>query len=252
MPIRKVHGGYKFGKVGKVYRTKKKAEKQMRAMYAHGLAEETKDLPTFSAVINEEINPQVVNHSWQVSDFMRGAEQIDKSLTDLVDSFLNNFVNKIFTYYSQQADLNDSDKIITPIVISLNSVSSKKQSKPFEIVIDSNYEEPLLNDGKYGLSEKTRFVKIDQEDDYKTLVGNIIYSDSATMETLGKFYFNKFSLGQSFVISIRNEEGEGTQYAKQAFDSGCNANNGIIEFTLNNYPDFAELANKFINSLNTL
>ena len=119
MPIRKVHGGYKFGKVGKVYRTKKKAEKQMRAMYAHGLAEETKDLPTFSAVVNEEIDKQVISHSWQVNDFMTGAEKIDGMLINLVNNFLNNFVSKIFAYYSQQADLNDSDKIATPIVISL-------------------------------------------------------------------------------------------------------------------------------------
>jgi len=36
MPIRKVKGGYKWGSRGKVYKTKKGAEKQMRAAYAHG------------------------------------------------------------------------------------------------------------------------------------------------------------------------------------------------------------------------
>nr|DAW10706.1 MAG TPA: hypothetical protein [Caudoviricetes sp.] len=34
MPVRKVKGGYKWGKSGKVYPTKKQAEKQGRAIYA--------------------------------------------------------------------------------------------------------------------------------------------------------------------------------------------------------------------------
>tara|TARA_R100000479_G_C6205892_1_gene136372 strand:- start:190 stop:318 length:129 start_codon:yes stop_codon:yes gene_type:complete len=36
MPVRKVKGGYKWGSKGKVYKTKKKAEKQARAAYASG------------------------------------------------------------------------------------------------------------------------------------------------------------------------------------------------------------------------
>lgn len=36
MPIRKVKGGYKFGKSGKIYKTKAKAIKQMKAIYASG------------------------------------------------------------------------------------------------------------------------------------------------------------------------------------------------------------------------
>jgi hypothetical protein len=36
MPARKVKGGYKWGKSGKLYRTKKEAEKQGRAIYASG------------------------------------------------------------------------------------------------------------------------------------------------------------------------------------------------------------------------
>lgn len=36
MPVRKVKGGYKWGKSGKVYPTKKQAEKQGRAIYASG------------------------------------------------------------------------------------------------------------------------------------------------------------------------------------------------------------------------
>lgn len=34
MPIHKVKGGYKWGKFGKVYKTRKGAEKQARAIYA--------------------------------------------------------------------------------------------------------------------------------------------------------------------------------------------------------------------------
>jgi hypothetical protein len=36
MPVRKVKGGYKWGKSGKVYKTKKQAEAQGRAIYASG------------------------------------------------------------------------------------------------------------------------------------------------------------------------------------------------------------------------
>lgn len=36
MPVRKVKGGYKWGKRGKVYPTKKQALKQARAIYASG------------------------------------------------------------------------------------------------------------------------------------------------------------------------------------------------------------------------
>ena len=36
VPVRKVKGGYKWGKSGKVYTTKKEAEKQARAIYASG------------------------------------------------------------------------------------------------------------------------------------------------------------------------------------------------------------------------
>ena len=36
MPVRKVKGGDKWGKSGKVYKTKKQAEAQGRAIYASG------------------------------------------------------------------------------------------------------------------------------------------------------------------------------------------------------------------------
>lgn len=36
MPVKKVKGGYKFGNSGKVYTTKKKAQKQAKAIYASG------------------------------------------------------------------------------------------------------------------------------------------------------------------------------------------------------------------------
>ena len=34
MPVQKVKGGYRWGKSGKVYKTKAQAEKQGRAIYA--------------------------------------------------------------------------------------------------------------------------------------------------------------------------------------------------------------------------
>lgn len=39
MPVRKVQGGYQWGKSGKVYPTKQKAEAQGRAIYASGYKE---------------------------------------------------------------------------------------------------------------------------------------------------------------------------------------------------------------------
>jgi len=36
MPVHKVKGGYRWGKSGKIYKTKKQAEKQARAIYASG------------------------------------------------------------------------------------------------------------------------------------------------------------------------------------------------------------------------
>lgn len=36
MPVVKVKGGYRWGKTGKVYPTKKLAERQARAIYASG------------------------------------------------------------------------------------------------------------------------------------------------------------------------------------------------------------------------
>ena len=39
MPIKKVKGGYKFGTSGKVYPTKKEAEKQQTSIYASGWRE---------------------------------------------------------------------------------------------------------------------------------------------------------------------------------------------------------------------
>lgn len=42
MPVRKVKNGYKWGKSGKVYSTKKEAEKQARAIYASGYKKKKK------------------------------------------------------------------------------------------------------------------------------------------------------------------------------------------------------------------
>jgi hypothetical protein len=36
MPVRKVKGGYRWGSSGKIYKTKKQAQRQARAIYASG------------------------------------------------------------------------------------------------------------------------------------------------------------------------------------------------------------------------
>ena len=42
MPVRKVKGGYKWGKSGKTYKSKTKAKKQGRAIYASGYKKKKK------------------------------------------------------------------------------------------------------------------------------------------------------------------------------------------------------------------
>lgn len=42
MPVRKVKGGYKWGKSGRVYPTKEQAERQATAIYASGYKEKNK------------------------------------------------------------------------------------------------------------------------------------------------------------------------------------------------------------------
>ena len=36
MPVRKVKGGYRWGSSGKIYQTKRQAQRQARAIYAAG------------------------------------------------------------------------------------------------------------------------------------------------------------------------------------------------------------------------
>ena len=43
MPVRKVKGGYRFGKSGKIHKTKKAADRQARAIYASGYGKKKKN-----------------------------------------------------------------------------------------------------------------------------------------------------------------------------------------------------------------
>ena len=43
MPVTKVKGGYRWGKSGKIYKTKKEAERQGRAIYASGYNKKEKE-----------------------------------------------------------------------------------------------------------------------------------------------------------------------------------------------------------------
>jgi len=42
MPVRKVRGGWRWGKSGKIYKTKARAQRQARAIYASGWREKKK------------------------------------------------------------------------------------------------------------------------------------------------------------------------------------------------------------------
>ena len=54
MPIRKVKGGYKWGKRGKVYRSRKDAERQAAAAYASGYK---KSMTWFDDMLNKKKEP---------------------------------------------------------------------------------------------------------------------------------------------------------------------------------------------------
>ena len=56
MPVHKVKGGYKWGKTGKTYPTRKQAEKQARAIYASGWRENESTEQYLHNVIMEAIN----------------------------------------------------------------------------------------------------------------------------------------------------------------------------------------------------
>ena len=43
MPVRKVKGGYRFGRTGKIHKTKKAADRQARAIYASGYGKKKKN-----------------------------------------------------------------------------------------------------------------------------------------------------------------------------------------------------------------
>ena len=45
VPVRKVKGGYRWGKSGKIYKTRKAAERQGRAIYASGYGKTSKKRP---------------------------------------------------------------------------------------------------------------------------------------------------------------------------------------------------------------
>ncbi len=45
MPVRRVKGGYRWGKSGKIYKTRKAAERQGRAIYASGYRNGKKKRP---------------------------------------------------------------------------------------------------------------------------------------------------------------------------------------------------------------
>ena len=45
MPVRKVKGGYRFGRTGKIHKTKKAADRQAIAIYASGYGKNKKTRP---------------------------------------------------------------------------------------------------------------------------------------------------------------------------------------------------------------
>ena len=55
MPVRKVKGGYRWGKSGKIYKTKKEAEKQGRAIYASGYGKKKKKTQKKEQVKNQKV-----------------------------------------------------------------------------------------------------------------------------------------------------------------------------------------------------
>jgi hypothetical protein len=91
MPIHKVKGGWKWGKHGKVYRSRKKAAKQAAAAYAHGYKEDLGDLVAEAHAILEGVSVKY------------DTKAVEGLLDDLIDSLLDRTAAGKSEYSKQDA-----------------------------------------------------------------------------------------------------------------------------------------------------
>ena len=104
MPTHKVKGGYKWGKTGKVYPTKKQADKQGKAIYASGWRESVKG--DIDKVISESVRKVLKEYDENTNDlyfdllnilqFATGAQHACKNKNyPAVDEYINMLVNNL-------------------------------------------------------------------------------------------------------------------------------------------------------------
>ena len=147
MPTHKVKGGYKWGKTGKVYPTKKQANKQGQAIYANGWKEIKENTIHITEnelheIIKESIN-RVINES-------RGIKS--KKLYDII---------KKHGGIKSTRGIFDLHNMLDSDIIDVVDWSDVKNYKPSNLDIADEVDYIELKDGKYLLA-KCRGAKFDR------------------------------------------------------------------------------------------
>lgn len=132
MPTRKVKNGYKWGKHGKVYPTKKQADKQGQAIYASGWKENK---------IIEEINSNM-KHIIRINETELN-NIIKESVRKLLkENTLNNFNNK----YEYLTDLLDRYRNMVSDGITLSNNQISQIEEIYDFLLQTNSQDNLIHD----------------------------------------------------------------------------------------------------------
>ena len=165
MPIRKVKGGYKWGKRGKVYRSRKDAERQAAAAYASGYK---KSMDWFDDIVNKKKEPFT-----EVSPSPFGfAGPTDRTFTD---KEFNDFLIDIEVRVDKigRKNMDPRDRVIVGnLIMELTDLAKdRKNNKDNKVSLE--FKEKLFKLettlDKYGGSMRYRHEDILQSDWFSTI-----------------------------------------------------------------------------------
>ena len=165
MPIRKVKGGYKWGKRGKVYRSRKDAERQAAAAYASGYK---KSMAWFDDMLNKKKDPFT-----EVSPSPFGfAGPTDRTFTD---KEFNDFLIDIEVRVDKigRKNMDPRDRVIVGnLIMELTDLAKdRKNNKDNKVSLE--FKEKLFKLettlDKYGGSMRYRHETILQSDWFSTI-----------------------------------------------------------------------------------
>ena len=165
MPIRKVKGGYKWGKRGKVYRSRKDAERQAAAAYASGYK---KSMDWFDDIVNKKKEPFT-----EVSPSPFGfAGPTDRTFTD---KEFNDFLIDIEVRVDKigRKNMDPRDRVIVGnLIMELTDLAKdRKNNKDNKVSLE--FKEKLFKLettlDKYGGSMRYRHETILQSDWFSTI-----------------------------------------------------------------------------------